>query len=37
MVATQGDIEDSEVISGIGEGDEVMEEVEEGYSTSFRA
>jgi casein kinase II subunit beta len=32
----QGDLEESEVISGTGEGDEIMEEVEEqeeGYST----
>jgi len=28
----QVELEEEEVISGIGEGDEVMEEVEEGYS-----
>jgi len=36
MDASQGDLEEEEVISANGEGDEVMEEVEpeEGYSTS---
>lgn len=37
-VANQAELEEEEAISGTGEGDEIMEEVEEqedGYSTCF--
>ena len=33
MDTSQGDLEEEEAISGAGEGDDIMEEVEEGYST----